>query len=82
MCSTAAADAALDVTSDICPMTYVRVRLLLDRLSPGQTLAVRLRGEEAARSVPASAQRQGHAVLSQSESGDGTILLLLRKGSG
>ena len=80
MCSPVAADAALDVTSDICPMTYVRVRLSLDRLDPGQTLAVRLRGEDAARNVPASAHRQGHAILSQTVDGDGATLLLLRKG--
>ena len=63
-------------------MTYVRTRLALDRLNPGQVLAVRLRGADAARNVPAAAMRQGHAVLSQDAAPDGSVLLLLRKAGG
>ncbi len=80
MSSAIGADTALDVTAEICPMTYVRTRLALDRLDPGQVLAVRLRGEDAARNVPRSATRQGHTVLLQTVSEDGSVLLLLRKG--
>lgn len=80
MCSTIAADATLDITGDICPMTYVRTRLALDRLATGQVLSVRLRGEDPALNVPSSALRQGHAVLSQTVQTDGTVVLLLRRG--
>ena len=61
-------------------MTFVRTRLALDRLQPGQTLLVRLRGEEPRRNLPRTAVEQGHAVLAQQEQPDGTLLLLLRKG--
>ncbi len=61
-------------------MTYVRTRLALDRLKPGQTLSVRLRGEEPLRQVPESAARQGHAVLSTEIQEDGSTILLLRRG--
>ena len=81
-CAADMADTALDVTADLCPMTYVRTRLALDRMNPGQILAVRLRGEDAARNVPNSAVRQGHTVLSQTAAPDGTVLLLLRKAGG
>jgi TusA-related sulfurtransferase len=61
-------------------MTFVRTRLALDRLRPGQTLLVRLRGEEPRRNIPRTAAEQGHAVLAQQDLPDGATLLLLRKG--
>jgi tRNA 2-thiouridine synthesizing protein A len=60
-------------------MTFVRTRLALDRMQPGQTLLIRLRGEEPRRNVPRTAAEQGHAVLAQQERPDGITLLLLRK---
>ena len=74
------ADRDLDITRDVCPMTFVKTRIALDRLAPGQTLLVRLRGEEPARNVPRTATEQGHAVLEQREEADGTVLLLIQKG--
>lgn len=74
------ADQHLDITAAVCPMTFVRTRLALDRMQPGQTLLVRLRGEEPARNVPRTAAEQGHAVLSLTPGADGTHLLLLRRG--
>lgn len=61
-------------------MTFVRTRLALDRLSPGQTLLVKLRGEEPVRNVPRTAKEQGHEVLKQQTGADGVTLLLLRRG--
>ncbi|MFC0410630.1 sulfurtransferase TusA family protein [Roseomonas elaeocarpi] len=74
------ADAQIDITRDICPMTFVRTRLALDRLAPGQVLLVTLRGEEPRRNVPRTAEEQGHAVLRQESGEDGTTRLWLRRG--
>jgi tRNA 2-thiouridine synthesizing protein A len=74
------ADRDIDITRDVCPMTFVKTRIALDRLSPGQTLLVRLRGEEPTRNVPRTATEQGHTVLKQHEEADGSTLLLIRKG--
>ena len=74
------ADKELDITTEVCPMTFVRTRLALDRMQPGQTLLVRLRGEEPLRNVPRTAREQGHEVLSQEIADDGATLLLLRRG--
>jgi tRNA 2-thiouridine synthesizing protein A len=80
----AAADSTLDITGDICPMTFVRTRLALDRLQPGQTLLVKLRGDEPRRNVPRTAIEQGHELLAQDGAGEGDptgiTRLLLRKG--
>ena len=75
-----ASDRQIDITAETCPMTFVRTRLALDGLQPGQTLLVRLRGEEPRRNLPRTAAEQGHAVLAQQDGPDGTMLLLLRKG--
>jgi len=74
-----AADQHLDITREVCPMTFVRTRLALDRLTPGQTLLVRLRGDEPRINVPRTAIEQGHRVLSQHENSDGSMDLLLRR---
>jgi tRNA 2-thiouridine synthesizing protein A len=73
------ADHTLDITGEICPMTFVRTRLALDRMMPGQTLLVTLRGEEPRRNVPASAAALGHAVLGQEDGPDGVTRLWLRR---
>lgn len=70
----------LDITREVCPMTYVRTRLALDRLAPGQMLMVHLSGEEPRRNVPRTAAEQGHVVVSQKDNSDGTTDLLLRRG--
>ncbi len=75
-----AADLEIDVASEICPMTYVRTRLALDRLQAGQVLGVMLRGEEAARSVPETARLQGHEVLEEAAGEDGLVRVVIRKG--
>ncbi len=70
----------LDITRETCPMTFVRVRLALDRLAPGALLEVLLRGEEPRRNVPRTATEQGHAVLAAEEAADGVLRLLIRRG--
>jgi TusA-related sulfurtransferase len=74
------ADRTLDITGQICPMTFVRTRLALDCMQPGQTLLVLLRGDEPRRNVPATAAAQGHAVLAQQDGADGITRLWLRRG--
>ena len=74
------ADQQLDITGEVCPMTFVRTRLALDRLRPGQTLLVRLRGDEPLRNVPRTAREQGHEVLSLETDADGVASLILRRG--
>ncbi len=74
------ADQELDITSEVCPMTFVRTRLALDRLAPGQTLLVKLRGSEPVLNVPRAAIEQGHQVMRQETGADGVTRLLLRRG--
>ncbi len=73
------ADRTLDITRDICPMTFVRTRLALDRLAPGQTLLVLLSGEEPKRNVPRSTREHGHKILSEQTGADGVTRLLIER---
>ena len=72
-------DHKLDITGERCPMTYVRVRLALDRMAPEQVLLVALRGEEPAENVPRTAIEQGHEVLRADPGPDGVTRLWIRK---
>ncbi len=79
MAEAVAVDREVDVTGEICPMTYVRTRLALEGLQSGQVLAVTLRGEEPLGNVARSACRQGHAVLALQQNADGAVRLLIRR---
>jgi TusA-related sulfurtransferase len=70
----------IDITREVCPMTFVRTRLALDRLAPGDMLRVRLKGEEPLRNVPRTATEQGHQVLSLHTDSAGISTLLIRRG--
>ena len=71
--------AMIDVTGDVCPMTFVRTRLALDRLQAGEVLEVRLRGEEPRRSVPEASRALGHQVICDDTDAAGITRLLIRK---
>ena len=53
---------ALDLTGVACPMNWVRTKLALERLAPGDELVVRLDPGEPVESVPRSAREDGHEV--------------------
>jgi len=53
----------LDITADVCPMTFVKTRLLIEKMGPGETAEIRLSGGEPLENVPASVAELGHAVL-------------------
>ena len=54
----------LDITGDICPMTFVKTKLFIERLQSGEELEVRLKGAEPLANVPRSVRDHGHEVLS------------------
>ena len=53
---------ALDLTGVPCPMNWVRTRLALERMEPGDRLELRLDAGEPLESVPRSAREDGHEV--------------------
>ena len=70
---------SLDITADRCPMTFVRTRLALDRMAPGEVLEVLLAGDEPRRSVPETSRSFGHEVLAVEDLDDGKTRLLIKR---
>ena len=68
---TVSQDYFIDITKELCPLTFVRTKLLLERLRSGETLEVRLTGNEPLRNVPRSLREHGHEILSlEAEAGN------------
>ena len=68
----------LDITGDVCPMTFVKVGMGLERVPPRGTLIVRLK-EEALKNVISSLKTEGHCVTNVSRE-EGIFLLEVTKG--
>ena len=68
----------LDITADVCPMTFVRARLLVESMGPAQIAVIRLRGEEPLANVPASLVELGHTIESLAPEAPGAKVHLLR----
>jgi TusA-related sulfurtransferase len=71
-------DQTIDITNEVCPMTFVRTKLKLERMHPGEVLSVRLRGEEPLRNVPRAAGEEGHAILAIDADGENHIVTIRR----
>ena len=57
-------DIFLDITDEICPMTFVKTKLLIESMQPGQIAEIRLKGREPIKSVPKSIEEYGHKIIS------------------
>lgn len=53
----------LDITGEVCPLTFVRTKLLIERMAAGQTADVLLRDGEPLANVPRAVEALGHSVL-------------------
>ena len=74
----------LDITTEVCPMTFVRTKLIIEKMSQGDVTEVRLKGAEPIENIPRSAREMGIMVVSlepedETFSPHGVHRLLLRK---
>ena len=70
----------IDLTGELCPMNWVRTKLALEAMAPGDALEVWLDAGEAATSVPRSASADGHAIESATPDEAGRVRVVIRKG--
>jgi len=68
----------IDITGDVCPMTFVKVKMGLQRITTPGKLNVRLK-EEALKNVISSLKTEGHRVTNVSRE-EGIFLLEVTKG--
>ena len=53
----------LDITPDVCPLTFVKTKLMLEKMPPGEIATVRIKGAEPLENVPRSVRAHGHEVI-------------------
>ena len=68
-----------DLTGVVCPMTFVRFKLAIEKIAPGEILEIILNEGEQMQNVPRSIKEEGHRVESVKQEDDG-YHLLVRKG--
>jgi tRNA 2-thiouridine synthesizing protein A len=73
------ADLELDITGEVCPMTFVRTKLALEQIDVGQVLNIRLRDGEPRHNVPRAVRDHGHEILSLSPVDGNLFELRIRK---
>lgn len=64
----------LDITGLTCPLTWVKTKLELERMTPGESLTVLCAPGEALENVPRSAAEAGHEVAVH-----GTTIRIVRR---
>ncbi len=69
----------LDITGEVCPMTFVRTKLRLERMAEGEILRIRLRDGEPLANVPRALADHGHEILRLEAVGDAVWTLEVRK---
>lgn len=69
----------VDLTAEVCPMTFVKAKLHLGKIAPGEALWLVLKAGEQIRNVPRSLRDEGHRIEAVRQEGD-RYALLVRKG--
>ncbi|MEM5947419.1 sulfurtransferase TusA family protein [Spirochaetia bacterium 38H-sp] len=57
----------IDITREHCPMTFVKAKLELEKLSHGEELEILLTDGEPLDNVPRNAEQQGYIVVSKEQ---------------
>jgi len=71
-----------DLTGEVCPMTFVKVKLHLEQIRAGETLEVILREGEHMRNVPRSVKDEGHKIVEVKPLDGGRYRLLVVRDGG
>ena len=75
-------DYFIDITSDFCPLTFVKTKLMIEKMATGDRLEVLLSGDEPLKNVSRSVIELGHRLLSagpETDLGNGLHSLLIEK---
>ena len=54
---------SIDLTGEVCPMTFFKAKLHLERLRIGEVLEVLLKDGEQMRNVPRGIKEEGHQIV-------------------
>ncbi|MBF0448454.1 MAG: sulfurtransferase TusA family protein [Magnetococcales bacterium] len=71
-------DEFIDITTEQCPMTFVRVKLKLESMQSGRRLLVRLNRGEPLINVPRSLQDEHYQISQPQPDGEAMVLLVTK----
>ncbi len=72
--------ASIDLTNDVCPITFVKSKLKLEELQAGDILEIKLKKGSAVENVPRSLKMDGHKIIKITSQND-IYVLLVEKGN-
>lgn len=75
-------DRLLDLKGEVCPYTFIKSKLALEEMDPGQILEVIVDNEESAENVPGSLTNEGQKVLAVEKLNPTDWKITVRKESG
>jgi tRNA 2-thiouridine synthesizing protein A len=70
----------LDLRGEVCPYTFVKTKLALEEMAPGELLEVTVDHAPAVENVPRSVENRGHDVLWVHRRNDMDWTIMVRKG--
>jgi tRNA 2-thiouridine synthesizing protein A len=73
------ADRELDIRGDICPITFVKAKLAIEKMETGQVLKVLIDYAPSAENVPRSLAHEGHEVVRVTREDGPLWTVLVRK---
>ena len=73
------ADRTLDIRGQVCPLTFVRSKLAIEKLAIGEVLEIIVDHRPAAVNVPRSMEHEGQKVLKIEQAGEKEWRLFVRK---
>ena len=72
-------DRRLDIRGQVCPMTFVRAKLAIERMALGEVLEILVDHRPASVNVPRSLAHEGQAVLGVEQLGEDQWRICVRK---
>ena len=69
----------LDIKGQVCPLTFVRSKLAIEKLAIGEVLEIVVDHRPAAVNVPRSMECEGQTVLGVEQTGEAEWHLFVRK---
>ncbi len=73
------ADKTINIKGEVCPYTFVKSKLALETIGPGQTLEIILDHEPAVENVPRSMENEGNEVVEVKKINDTDWRIVIKK---
>lgn len=73
------ADKTIDIKGEVCPYTFVKTKLALEQLKPGQVLEVITDHKPAVRNVTRSCEDEGNEILKKEKISETDYRLVIKK---